>query len=72
IALCLLSIAYGIALEFAQAHVPNRTFDAADVIANAVGGIVGCLLALVLLEHWIGRHAQKGRPVTSTSGTSSR
>ncbi len=57
IALALLSIAYGIALEFAQAYVPNRTFDAADAIANALGGIVGCLCALILLERLIGKIA---------------
>lgn len=53
IALSLLSIAYGAALEFGQAYVPNRTFDIADAIANTVGGLAGCLLALMLLERLI-------------------
>ena len=50
VVLALLTIAYGIALEFGQAYVPGRTFDIADAIANGAGGIVGCLAALVLLE----------------------
>jgi VanZ family protein len=53
IVLGLLSIIYGVALEFGQAYVPNRTFDIADAIANATGGIAGCLTALALLEYWI-------------------
>lgn len=50
IALAALSVGYGLALEFAQAYVPGRTFDAADAMANAVGGITGCLVALFLLR----------------------
>ena len=55
ITLSLLTIAYGVALEFAQAHVPGRTFDAADAMANALGGMVGCLCALLFLERLIGK-----------------
>lgn len=50
IALSALTIAYGVALEFGQAYVPNRTFDAADALANIVGGIAGSLAALALLR----------------------
>ncbi|MEZ5931491.1 MAG: VanZ family protein [Alphaproteobacteria bacterium] len=59
ITLAVLSIAYGVALEFGQAYVPGRTFDVADAIANAVGGVAGCLTALVLLERLV---------ATTTSG----
>lgn len=65
IALSLLSIAYGSALEFAQAYVPGRTFDAADAIANGIGGIAGCLCALVLLEWLIDWDARRRPPATS-------
>gem|GEM_PF-2397799 len=54
IALAVMAIAYGTALEFAQAYVPSRTFDAADAISNALGGLAGCLLALALHERLIG------------------
>lgn len=53
VSLAVLSVAYGIALEFGQAYVPGRTFDAADAIANSAGGLVGCLTALILLERLI-------------------
>ena len=60
IGLAVLSIAYGIALEFAQAHVPGRTFDAADAMANALGGIAGCLGALAMRERLFGRPTPPG------------
>ena len=62
VVLALLSIAYGIALEFGQAYVPNRTFDAADAIANALGGIVGCLIR----DRSLGPADQQGRPNTTS------
>lgn len=68
-ALSLLSIAYGVALEFGQAYVPNRTFDVADAIANGFGGMVGCLGAFVLLDRLIERRSQKRRPVTTAGGS---
>lgn len=68
VALSALSIAYGIALEFGQAYVPNRTFDVADAAANAIGGIVGCVLALILLERWI----HGGRSTAAADGSSNR
>lgn len=62
--LAVLSITNGVALEFAQAYVPGRTFDAADAIANILGGIVGCLGALAVLECWLmiteGRQSRSG------------
>jgi VanZ family protein len=62
IALAVLSIGYGLALEFAQAYVPGRTFDAADAMANAFGGISGCLCALVLFGRLITPHARTKHP----------
>lgn len=62
IALAVLSTGYGLALEFAQAYVPGRTFDAADVLANAFGGITGCLCALILLGRLISKHATMRHP----------
>jgi|SRR5687767_3212028 len=38
-------IALGIALELAQLYVPGRTFEVADMVANAVGVSLGWLLA---------------------------
>lgn len=66
VALALLSIAYGVALEFAQAHVPGRTFDAADAMANALGGLLGCAGALILLERLVNRPLRRQ---TAASGT---
>ena len=71
IALSLLSITYGIALEFGQAYVPNRTFDAADAIANALGGVVGCLIAIALLDRLVGKNARIRQPTTPDSRSSS-
>lgn len=71
VALALLSIAYGIALEFGQAYVPNRTFDAADAIANALGGAAGCLIALALLRRLFDKNLQPRRPATETRRSSS-
>lgn len=67
--LSLLSIAYGIALEFGQAHVPGRTFDVADAIANAIGGMAGCVLAMVLLDRLIERPAGKEHRTASTGSS---
>lgn len=72
VALSTLSIAYGIALEFGQAYVPNRTFDVADAMANAIGGVIGCLLALILLERWIHGNERRQRPDASASDPSGR
>ena len=62
IALAVLSVGYGLALEFAQAYVPGRTFDAADAIANAFGGITGCLLAAILLGRLFGNQTLTRTP----------
>ena len=53
ILLATLTIVYGVALEFGQAYVPNRTFDAADALANIAGGLAGGVGALVILRLWL-------------------
>lgn len=70
IALAVLSILYGIALEFGQAYVPGRTFDVADAVANALGGIGGCLFALALLERLFGRSDRAKKPSTGSDRSS--
>jgi len=70
-ALAALSIGYGIALECGQAFVPGRTFDVADVAANILGGVTGCLLALALLSRWVRKPASETISATP-AGRSSR
>lgn len=46
----LLAIIYGIAMEFVQKYlVVNRSFDMADIIADAVGAYVGYLFSRKVL-----------------------
>ena len=40
-------ILLGVALEFAQRLVPSRSFEVADMIANALGVLAGMALALM-------------------------
>ncbi len=47
IPLALSMILLGVALEFAQRLVPSRSFEVADMVANALGVLAGMLLALV-------------------------
>ena len=43
----LLCIAYGVAMEFVQKYyVPNRSFDLGDIIADAIGGIIGTVYSI--------------------------
>ena len=37
----LLAVAYGVAVEFVQAPIPERHFSSADMVADAVGAAVG-------------------------------
>ena len=69
IALSFLATAYGSALEVGQAYVPGRTFDAADAVANGIGGITGCLFALILLERLIGWDDRRRRLAASAEGS---
>jgi VanZ family protein len=47
--LAAVTIAGGVALEFAQGLVPSRTFDILDMGANTLGAMVGYAGALTLL-----------------------
>jgi VanZ family protein len=47
IPLALSMILLGVALEFAQRLVPSRSFEIADMVANALGVLAGIGLALV-------------------------
>ena len=51
--LAVLTVAYGVSLEYAQGYVPSRTFDLADAFANLAGGLAGALGAMVLLRLWL-------------------
>jgi VanZ family protein len=51
--LATLTVAYGVSLDLAQGYVPSRTFDLADALANLMGGLAGCLGALLLLRLWL-------------------
>lgn len=40
-------LSYGIAMEFVQKYfIPNRSFDAGDIIADGIGSIIGVLYSL--------------------------
>lgn len=42
LAIAIIGIAYGIAMEFVQKYwVPNRSFDIGDILADAAGGLAG-------------------------------
>jgi len=47
IPLALSMVFLGVALEFAQRLVPSRSFEIADMVANALGVLAGIVLALV-------------------------
>ncbi|AZN36117.1 VanZ family protein [Iodobacter ciconiae] len=52
----------GVAIEFAQALTPYRSFDLKDMLANACGALIGTLLAaflLRLLPHNLRIHPEK-------------
>lgn len=43
----LLCIAYGVIMEYVQKYyVPNRSFDVGDIIADAVGSILGTVYSI--------------------------
>ncbi|HEX8984992.1 MAG TPA: VanZ family protein [Bryobacteraceae bacterium] len=48
IALAGLSIVLGVALEFAQRLVPGRSFEVADMLANALGVATGGALGMLV------------------------
>ncbi|MDY6941743.1 MAG: VanZ family protein [Pseudomonadota bacterium] len=42
---------YGAALELAQAFTPHRSLELGDMMANALGGLLGVLLYFTPLRH---------------------
>lgn len=50
--------AFGLALDVAQAGTSSRSYDLADVAANAGGILVGLALAWLLFEGWCRRVEQ--------------
>ena len=48
-------IALGAVLDVAQGATATRNFDLLDVLANAVGALVGFALASLILGGWCGR-----------------
>jgi VanZ family protein len=52
IPLALSMILLGVALEFAQRLVPSRSYEVADMVANALGVFTGIALALVARQAW--------------------
>lgn len=54
----LVASAYGAGLEFVQAQLPYRSFDYADMLANAIGSGIG-LVGILVLKRFI--LVQEGR-----------
>jgi VanZ family protein len=48
----LLTTAYGVTDELHQLFTSGRSCDWHDVVADAVGGLLGAVLAATLLERW--------------------
>ncbi|MEJ2791835.1 VanZ family protein [Iodobacter sp. LRB] len=46
----LLASLMGVAIEFAQALTPYRSFDTHDMLANAAGALIGTGIAAILLQ----------------------
>ncbi len=54
-----MAICYGIAMEFVQEHwVPNRSFEAADMLADSAGALLGWLISK---KYWY--RFQKRKPL---------
>jgi VanZ family protein len=47
-----LSIVYGILMEFIQYFIPDRGYDYKDMIANAVGSILGYVLFTLIYKRF--------------------
>lgn len=45
-------LAYGVAIELLQALTPYRTMSFADVVANALGLVLGAVLLRVVRRRW--------------------
>jgi VanZ family protein len=46
----LLASLMGVAIEFAQALTPYRSFDTLDMLANAGGALIGIVIAAIALK----------------------
>jgi VanZ family protein len=50
-ALVLLVLVFGGAVEWVQRFLPYRTFNPVDMVANALGGLVGVTTGIVILQN---------------------
>ena len=53
IPLALSMIPLGIAIEYGQSLIPSRSFELADMVANALGVSAGIVVALVAGQAWM-------------------
>lgn len=44
-----MALGFGLSMEFAQAVLPYRAFELADMVANGVGVVLGLLVSLLIL-----------------------
>ncbi len=58
LSLAALMVVLGVGLEFAQRFVPGRSFEVADMVANACGVLVGVALALAVRKVRAARRGQ--------------
>lgn len=54
-----LSITYGVGIEYFQERVPGRAFEFDDIVADAIGSVLG-----VLLWQYTNRSSMDGEPPT--------
>jgi VanZ family protein len=66
--LALTTVAGGVALEFAQGLVPQRTFDILDIAANTLGALLGYAGAIAVLLLVIVPAAEARARGVATSG----
>ncbi|MBN9298662.1 MAG: VanZ family protein [Filimonas sp.] len=53
IVILILTICYGVAMEFVQKYyIPNRSFDLMDIVADSVGAGIGYLLIVFQSKRW--------------------
>jgi len=61
-ATCLMAIGYGISDELHQLFTPRRSCDWHDVVADAVGGLLGGLVAEALVRRHRANRASRPKP----------
>ncbi|MCE2659873.1 MAG: VanZ family protein [Rubrivivax sp.] len=65
-------LAFGVAIELAQLYVPGRWGDVEDVVADAVGIVLGLMLAH-RVAHWMDRrHRPRREEIMARSGGATR